>query len=193
MRDHESDPLFERAASLLRRPSSLGEEARDRIVAAVRREPPPRRGALQSVFRTRRFAFSPLLGGALAAGLFALGVLIGERDSSGRRAGAADGTIAASAPADSVELVQFMLVAPKAQRVTLVGEFNGWDAAATPMQASPEGGLWAVTLRLVPGRHVYAFVVDGATWTPDPQAPMAPEDGFGTKNSVIVVGGKSST
>jgi hypothetical protein len=192
MHDHESDPLFERAAALLRRPSSLDAAARDRVIAAVRREPPPRRSAFIELFRARPVRLSPLLGAALAAGLVGVGVLIGARDIVGGRAPiAADG--ASAVRADTVQLVQFVLVAPKAQRVALVGEFNDWDAAATPMRASAEGGLWAVTLPLTPGRHVYAFVVDGSTWTADPQAPMAPEDGFGTKNSVIVVGGKSST
>jgi hypothetical protein len=40
---------------------------------------------------------------------------------------------------------------------------------------------------------VYAFIVDGDRWVADPAAPMAPEDGFGIRNSVIVVGGTEST
>jgi hypothetical protein len=35
---------------------------------------------------------------------------------------------------------------------------------------------------------VYSFVVDGSTWSADPSAPLAPDDGFGRPNSVKIVG-----
>jgi len=79
--------------------------------------------------------------------------------------------------------------------VALVGDFNDWNAAATPMARTPTGGTWSVALPLKPGRHVYAFVVDGVNgvqWVTDPGAPLAPADGFGTPNSVVLVGGSSS-
>ena len=79
-----------------------------------------------------------------------------------------------------------MLVAPSATRVALVGEFNDWDATATPM-ARAAGGAWHVALPLANGRHVYAFVVDGSSWVADPQAPLAPERWFGARNSVLLV------
>ena len=86
--------------------------------------------------------------------------------------------------------VQFMLVAPTASRVALVGEFNDWDPAATPMTRAP-GGAWHVVLPLARGRHVYAFVVDGSSWVADPQAPLAPERWFGARNSVLLVSGEA--
>jgi 1,4-alpha-glucan branching enzyme len=91
-----------------------------------------------------------------------------------------------------VRLVQFVLSAPKASQVTVVGDFNEWDPAATPM-VRREGGAWTAAIPVSPGRHVYAFIVDGDRWVADPAAPMAPEDGFGIRNSVIVVGGPEST
>jgi hypothetical protein len=45
-----------------------------------------------------------------------------------------------------------------------------------------------VSVPLVRGRHVYAFVVDGSHWVADPAAPLAAEEGFGFRNSVVVVG-----
>jgi 1,4-alpha-glucan branching enzyme len=84
-------------------------------------------------------------------------------------------------------IVRFILAAPRASRVSLVGEFNGWDAAATPMLSAGENGMWTVTVPLAPGRHMYAFIVDGERWMTDPDAPLAPEDGFGVRNSVVVV------
>ena len=41
---------------------------------------------------------------------------------------------------------------------------------------------------LRPGRYRYAFVVNGTSWRPDPNAPAA-EDEFGRANSVVTIGG----
>ena len=86
--------------------------------------------------------------------------------------------------------MKFVFVAPAAARVSLVGDFNRWDPDATPMQRT--GGTWTVTLPLAAGRHLYSFVVDGTQWMPDPSAPLAPEDGFGHANSVVLVGDAAS-
>jgi 1,4-alpha-glucan branching enzyme len=88
--------------------------------------------------------------------------------------------------------VKFVLVAPQAARVSLVGDFNGWDASATPLQAEGEKkGVWTVWIPLQPGLHTYSFVVDGDHFVADPTAPIAPDDGFGHRNSVVFVGGTS--
>jgi 1,4-alpha-glucan branching enzyme len=89
-----------------------------------------------------------------------------------------------------------VLVAPHASTVSVVGDFNNWDAQATPMTRTPTGGTWSVAIPLQPGRHIYAFVVNGANgttqWVADPTAPLAPEDGLGAPNSVVLVGGSAS-
>jgi 1,4-alpha-glucan branching enzyme len=97
--------------------------------------------------------------------------------------------VEATATPASQRPIQFMLVAPAATRVALVGEFNDWDPAATPMSRAP-GGAWHVALPLATGRHVYAFIVDGTSWVADPQAPLAPEGWFGARNSVLLVSGE---
>jgi 1,4-alpha-glucan branching enzyme len=97
----------------------------------------------------------------------------------------------AAQAAPPVESVQFVLVAPGASAVTLVGDFNDWDFSATPLQPAAPGGLWSVTIALPAGRHHYAFVVNGREWRADPVAPSAPDD-FGTQNSVVTVGDRSS-
>lgn len=85
---------------------------------------------------------------------------------------------------------RFVLVAPRASSVALVGDFNDWDPARTPMQTAAAGarGVWTAVLPLSPGRYRYAFLVDGAQWRADPSAPAALDDGFGAPSSVLTVG-----
>src|SRR6266511_2222121 len=89
-----------------------------------------------------------------------------------------------------IEMVQFVLVAPQASTVAVVGDFNDWDPSRTPLRAEAAGGVWSVNVPLRSGAHQYAFVVDGKDWRPDPAAPRAVTDDFGAPNSVIFVGGK---
>ena len=56
--------------------------------------------------------------------------------------------------------VDFFCDAPGASRVCLIGDFNGWDGATTPMHRTPDG-RWMATLELHHGHHQYLFVVDG--------------------------------
>jgi 1,4-alpha-glucan branching enzyme len=83
--------------------------------------------------------------------------------------------------------VRFALPAPKAISVAVAGSFNGWDAGAHRLAGPDEHGIWTVTLPLPPGRYEYLFVINGTEWAADPSAP-AVDDGFGGRNSVIVVG-----
>jgi hypothetical protein len=146
---------------------------------------------------TARFVAGLAAGVAFAAGL-GLGLWAGwrMRGESIRLAAAEASAPALGSSAHALDAradatpqpVQFMLVAPSATRVALVGEFNDWDPAATPMVRA-SGGAWHVALPLARGRHVYAFVVDGTSWVTDPQAPLAPERWFGASNSVLLVNG----
>jgi hypothetical protein len=98
----------------------------------------------------------------------------------------------AIAQSDSTSVVRFVLSAPGASQVSLVGDFNDWDVAAAPMRHF-DSDKWIVVLPVRHGRHVYSFLVDKTRWVCDPGAPLAPEDGFGVPNSVIVVGGPGRT
>jgi len=125
----------------------------------------------------REFSITPLTTAVLAAGLAGLALWFGAAGPSPAPGGAADTTV-----------VQFVLVAPGATSVSLVGDFNDWDAAVTPMRPVRRGEIWSVTMPLSPGRHRYAFLVDGERWLADPSAPRAPDD-FGAPSSVVTVGG----
>lgn len=84
--------------------------------------------------------------------------------------------------------VQFVLDAPRAKRVTVVGDFNAWDGSKTPLERDSITGVWSALVDVHPGRHVYAFLVDGKTWTLDPNAPRTKDLDYGTEQSVMIVG-----
>jgi 1,4-alpha-glucan branching enzyme len=143
------------------------------------------------------------IGFALAAAcLVLIGVAAGRKTSDRRPVNstvvAATQTLRAT---DSVlqsgKVVQvFVLSAPDAKRVSLVGDFNNWSLSATPMVRAVGGGLWTVTVPLSAGRHEYNFVVSqdgGIEWRVDPRAPLSPDDGLGHPNSVIVVRGAATS
>ncbi|MGH7529550.1 MAG: isoamylase early set domain-containing protein [Gemmatimonadales bacterium] len=92
-------------------------------------------------------------------------------------------------PADAGAL-EFVLVAPRATSVALVGDFNDWDPARTPMRPSRNGAAWATEVALAPGRYRYAFLVNGREWRADPAAPRVVDDEFGTPSSVVTVAGE---
>lgn len=71
---------------------------------------------------------------------------------------------------DTLRLVRLMFEAPGAQRVAVAGDFNAWNAEATPLSRDEGSRRWSVTLALRAGEHRYAFVVDGTRWVPDPRA-----------------------
>jgi 1,4-alpha-glucan branching enzyme len=75
----------------------------------------------------------------------------------------------------------------KAQHVFLVGDFNNWDEHVAPLEREPGSTLWSVTVPLMRGRHVYAFLVD-SVWTIDKRAPVARDPDFGVTGSVVLVG-----
>lgn len=79
---------------------------------------------------------------------------------------------------------RFEIVAPEAQRVCLVGDFNGWTICEVPLVRDEARGTWSIQVELPPGRHEYMFVVDDG-WVTDPAAPLTIDDGFGRRNAVI--------
>jgi hypothetical protein len=197
--DAEFDPALDHLVTVARRPVAMDPAAKRRLLMAVRAEARPSRRRARWAWLTdaRPLRLSPVVGGALAAGLVGIGVLVGLDLGSPRSVVPEDlepkGIVVPAPGLDSVrDGVKFVLVAPQAARVSLVGDFNGWDPTATPMERTPTGGTWSVVVPLRAGRHEYAFVVDGKQWLPDPAAPLAPVDGFGAPNSVVLVSGSSS-
>lgn len=60
--------------------------------------------------------------------------------------------------------------AGRAESVALVGDFNNWDPAATPMKKQ-KGGGFAVTLNLPSGTtKKFRYLADGERWVNDSAA-----------------------
>ena len=88
-------------------------------------------------------------------------------------------------PAPKSNGIPLKFVAPAAKQVFVVGTFNNWQTAATPLKPAPSGE-WRGELKLAPGRYEYLFVVDGE-WLPDPAARETTPNPFGGANSVVCV------
>jgi 1,4-alpha-glucan branching enzyme len=75
----------------------------------------------------------------------------------------------------------------EAKHVALVGEFNGWNEASTPMKKSKEG-VFSATIELETGReYQYRYLVDGSNWVNDDSADKHVATPLGNDNSVIVL------
>ncbi len=109
-------------------------------------------------------------------------------------------------PYKTKEGVVFQYEAPSARMVTLAGDFpdNLWGGtASTSAQYDPNidkmyddgthgdleagDGIWTLVKKLTPGRYTYKYVVDRNSWFTDPNALDYTDDGYGGKNSVLVV------
>jgi 1,4-alpha-glucan branching enzyme len=63
---------------------------------------------------------------------------------------------------DGVEGVAFALWAPNARRVSLVGDFNGWDGRRMPMRRRHAGGFWEIFVPGLRPGHLYKYELLGS-------------------------------
>ena len=85
----------------------------------------------------------------------------------------------------NLRAVNFICQAPQAQHVSLVGDFNGWNPQAHPLQPTPDGA-WLAQVELRHGHHRYAFLVDGVL-TLDPRGQGITRDDHGHRVSLLPV------
>jgi predicted carbohydrate-binding protein with CBM48 len=181
--DHQDD-VVERIIRHLRQPVQIDPALDARVMQdvgalPVRRHVRPVPAALRWLTRPRHLALSPLGGLAIAAGIVILallparGWLLAPPTTGGRAA---------------TRQFQFVLLAPRAANIALVGDFNDWDTSRTPMRRS-RGAVWTAVVPLSPGRYRYAFLLNGSQWIADPGAPAALDDVFGAPSSVVTVDG----
>ncbi|HZQ06873.1 MAG TPA: isoamylase early set domain-containing protein [Anaerolineae bacterium] len=73
-----------------------------------------------------------------------------------------------------------------AQQAVVVGEFNNWDPAATPMKRKRDGSFSA-SVNLASGKEYrFKYWLDGQRWENDPQPDRLVANVFGTHDSVII-------
>jgi len=144
----------------LREPVAVDGTVRERVLQAARRHGVPRPRALPG----RWLVLAPAL-----AALIALVFVLPTRHE-------------ATVP----RLTPFVLTAPHAVRVAVVGDFNDWDPHATPLERLG-ADAWGVMVPLRPGRYRYSFVLDGSRWIADPAAPQSSDDDFGPRSSVLTI------
>ena len=89
-------------------------------------------------------------------------------------------------PSEARRLVTFRYEDPAASAVSVVGSFNGWSPETHRLQKQ-EDGLWELTMSLAPGRYSYRFLIDQKKQVLDPSTELTEPDGYGGKNSVVVV------
>lgn len=100
--------------------------------------------------------------------------------------GFALGRLTAPSPIPQWNPNLFVIAAPGARSVAVVGDFSAWQPI---LLSDPDGdGIWTAFIPLPPGRYEYAFLVDGK-WVG--QDPLAEEylRTFGEYVSVRYIGG----
>lgn len=203
MTEHERDQTIERVRETLRADRRVAPDAAavGRLLQAVWAAPRPslwRRAVEAWRYPTvtgwgaSAVAAAALVIGFVSRGAVAPRVVSEPPAANGPATGefpvtvAANSGTAGTAGAEARVATQFVFESSTAQSVAVVGEFNGWDAAAHPMtQVTP--GVWEATLPLPAGRHVYAFLVDGTLLVADPRAPKAGDADYGREGSVVMV------
>ncbi len=89
--------------------------------------------------------------------------------------------------------VVFSLAHSGAKSVSVIGSFNNWRSNGYEMARDSTSTTWTLSVNLPLGSHEYAFVVDGETIIPDPNALLRRDDGFGAQNSILVIGNHHDT
>jgi len=201
-RRNETGPIVERAIEALRELPPIDGETVNRIVAAAARsrahDAAPDGDDLLPPVAAPKFRYARRISAAAAAlVVLAVGTVTLRRathastDAAHIPVAPAQPVIATSVSRDmdidSAPIPTQFVFDGRAGAVTLVGDFNNWDARATPLEREPGSTLWSVTVPIQRGRHVYAFLVD-SVWTIDKRAPVARDPDFGVTGSVILVG-----
>ncbi len=98
---------------------------------------------------------------------------------------ASDGPAEEAEPEPRIVYVEFVLEAPEARSVAVLGDFNDWRPE--PLADHDGDGRWSARIPVVAGVHSYTFKVDDSVWIADPHAERYVSDGFGSRNAVLAV------
>jgi serine protease AprX len=112
----------------------------------------------------------------------------GRAVAAARRAGRGLWEVLPFSPHRQADQVSFYYFDPtnQAERVAVVGSFNGWDSRGYEM-SSRSPGFWQISLPApAEGNYAYKFLVDDH-WVHDPENLCRIEDGYGGFSSILEV------
>jgi hypothetical protein len=81
--------------------------------------------------------------------------------------------------------VEFLIFNPKAEFVSIVGDFNEWNPENDQLTKNSEG-FWKIKKRLYKGKYRYKYIIDGR-WSPDMYNKNSASDDFGEICSIIEI------
>jgi hypothetical protein len=196
----DNDLIVNRAIDELRRLPPLDRDAVDRVVraAAAARVSPADGEELMERRRVRSMRIWSAVGLATAAAVagFVAGELRPSRvtptsQAAVARVGGESAMTLRPVANDLSEIVAipqpFLFEQKSARRVAIVGDFNNWDPKANAM-VRDASGLWSTILPIMPGRHLFGFMVDDSVFMLDPRKPKARDPDLGSEGSVLMVG-----
>lgn len=188
------DPFIDQIAAELRRPVRLDARFDERVMEALNAPDviplhPTRQATRTWMSRQWTLRVSPIGAFAAAAGLVGV-IAFGSWQLSTQPPQIASSEVTELVPvANTGEAAlvvhQFFYYQKGLDSITVVGEFNDWDASSTKLtQVSP--GVWSVSVPLRPGVYEYQFILNGKQRVADPTMPQVTSE-FGSPNSVVTV------
>jgi hypothetical protein len=202
MSESERDHVLRRAVQTLQQLPGTDADAIRRVVeaAAAQRvmpaadEPVDVSAVAPSHRRPGRIAgFAGVVAAAAIVGFFVRGRLTRSAPSVAVASSAPSAALVAAVNGEQdVRPIpqQFVFRSATARRVSVVGDFNEWNAVRAPMTREAAGDLWSVTISIAPGRHTYGFMVNDSTFAldQDTRVARARDPDLGVEGSVVIVG-----
>jgi hypothetical protein len=81
---------------------------------------------------------------------------------------------------------EFVISAPQASSVYILGDFNDWKKTENNRLNKIENGSWSTHLMLEKGKYHYKFLVDDQ-WIHDPNNSQREANAFGSINSIMTI------
>lgn len=73
----------------------------------------------------------------------------------------------------------------QAETLSVLGDFNEWDATAGLMKRRKDG-TWAKTIRMAPGAYRFRYLANDGAWYNDPAADGYEPSGLGEDNCILI-------
>lgn len=91
-----------------------------------------------------------------------------------------------SSDRDPTQLNRFVIYRPDVGRAEIAGSFTDWQRV--PLHRLGNSGYWEIRLAVPKGEHRYTYILEGRESFADPTVSQQEFDGFGGRNSILVIG-----